>query len=391
MICIGIDVAKDKHDCYMINTEGEVLSDIFTISNNRKGFDLLLKKIQSVSSSDEQIKVGIEATGHYSYNILGFLLDTNLQIFVINPLLTNQYRKSLSLRKTKTDLIDARTIATKLMSDVELKPYTNIAYHNEELKSLTHYRFEKVKERAKLKTSVCRLVNITFPELETLVSTLHQKSIYTLLSKFPSASCIASAHLTTLTNLLLEASHGRHGKSKAEEIREKARASIGTSTPAKILELKHSIRAIQELSMEIQEIEAAIQNIMDEISSPMMSIPGVNYTLASMIVAEIGDFKNSESPDKILAYAGLSPTTYQSGKKESTHVKMEKRGSKYLRYTLFNATKHICRWDKKFSEYLAKKRSEGKHYYVALSHAAKKLVQLIYAPVKTQQSYCTAS
>ena len=154
MVCVGIDVAKDKHDCFILNSDGEVLADVFTIANNREGFETLLQRIQSCTCPSDKIKVGLEATGHYSYNILGFLLDCGLPTFVINPLLTNLFRKSTSLRRTKTDRIDARTIATMLMSDVDLKSYTDTAYHNEELKSLTRYRFDKVSERAKLKQSV---------------------------------------------------------------------------------------------------------------------------------------------------------------------------------------------------------------------------------------------
>ena len=121
MICVGIDVAKDKHDCFILSSEGEVLADVFTIPNNADGFEILLHTIQSVACHSDKIKVGLEATGHYSYNILGFLLNNGLPTYVINPLHTNLYRKSLTLRKTKTDRIDARTIATMLMSDVDLK------------------------------------------------------------------------------------------------------------------------------------------------------------------------------------------------------------------------------------------------------------------------------
>ena len=85
-----------------------------------------------------------------------------------------------------------------LMSDVDLKSYTDTAYHNEELKSLTRYRFDKVRQRAKLKQSVSRLVNILFPELETIVPTLHMASVYALLSEFPGAQQIADTHLTHL-------------------------------------------------------------------------------------------------------------------------------------------------------------------------------------------------
>ena len=392
MIYVGIDVAKDKHDCFIANSEGEILFKSFTIPNNREGFETLFQRIESVSDDLTKVKVGLEATGHYSYNLLGFLLDKGLATFVINPLHTNLYRKSLSLRKTKTDKVDSRTIATMMMSDMNLKSYSDTSYHNEELKSLTRYRFDKVKERAKLKTSVSRLVNILFPELETLVPQIHMASVYALLSEFPGASHVASAHLTRLTNLLSEASKGRYNKDTAVLFREVARKSIGSVMPAKSLELKHTIKLIQELTIEIDEVEAEIKRIMDqEIHSPILTIPGISYRMGAMIIAEIGDFSRFDSADKLLAYAGMSPSTYQSGQLDNCYAHMEKRGSRYLRYALYNATKYVCYWDESFSAYLAKKRAEGKHYNVALSHATKKLIRLIYAMEKSGQSYNKAA
>ena len=387
MIYVGIDVAKDKHDCFITNSDGEVLFPVFTIQNNRDGFDDLFAKIHSISPDVSNIKVGLEATGHYSYNLLGYLIDKGLTTFVINPLHTNLYRKSLSLRKTKTDKVDARTIALMLMSDVNLKSYSDTSYHNEDLKSLTRYRFDKVQERAQLKQSVSRLVTILFPELEKLVPTLHIASVYALLSELPSAGTIASCHLTHLTKLLENASKGRYSREKAIEIRNAARASIGSNMPAKSLELKHTLRLIRELDSEIAEIESEIKRIMDEIHSPILTIPGIGYRMGAMILAEIGDFSRFDSPDKILAYAGASPSTYQSGQLESSYSHMEKRGSRYLRYALINTAKYVCHWDKTFGAYLQKKISEGKHYNVAITHATKKLVRLIYAMEKSGKSY----
>ena len=391
MIYVGIDVAKDKHDCFIINSDGEVLFRAFSIANNRNGFNDLYQKIESVMEDVTKVKVGLEATGHYSYNLLGYLIDKGLPTYVINPLHTNLYRKSLSLRQTKTDKVDARTIASMLMSDVNLKSYSDISYHNEELKSLTRYRFDKVKERAKLKSSVSRLVCILFPELEKLVSTLHMASVYAMLSEFPGAKQVADAHLTRLTNLLSESSKGRYGKETAIAFRNAARTSIGSNMPAKSLELKHTIKLIRELTSDIDEIEHEIKLIMDEINSPILSIPGINYRMGAMIIAEIGDFNRFDSPDKILAYAGLSPSTYQSGQLDGAYSHMEKRGSRYLRYALYNAAKYVCHWDPTFAEYLAKKRAEGKHYNVAISHAVKKLVRVIYHLEKTNQQYIKAA
>jgi len=389
MVCVGIDVAKDKHDCFILSSEGEALADVFTIENNRDGFDALLQRIRSCTRPQDKIKVGLEATGHYSYNILGFLLDKGLATYVINPLHTNLYRKSLSLRQTKTDRIDARTIAAMLMSDVDLKSYTNISYHNEELKSLTRYRFDKVSERAKLKQSVSRLVVILFPELEKLVSSLHSVSVYTMLSEFPGAKQIAEAHLTHFKAVLSEASKGRYDREKAVAIRDAARRSVGSVMPAKSLELRHTIRLIRELDKEIEEVESEIFAILDSMHSPITTIPGIGPRMGAMILAEVGDFSRFDSPDKLLAYAGLSPSTHQSGKLNATgaYAHMEKRGSRYLRYALINATKYVCMWEPSFKVYLARKRAEGKHYNVAISHAAKKLVRLIFAMQKSGKSY----
>ena len=350
-------------------------------------FNELYQKIESVMGDITKVKVGLEATGHYGYNLLGYLIDKGLPTYVINPLHTNLYRKSLSLGQTKTDNVDARTIASMLMSDVNLKSYSETSYHNEELKSLTRYRFDKVIERAKLKSSISRLVCILFPELEKLVPTLHMASVYAMLSEFPGAKQVANAHLTKLTNLLSESSKGRYGKETAIAFRNAARTSIGSNMSAKSLELKHTISLIQELSSEIDEIENEIKSIMDEINSPILSIPGINYRMGAMIIAEIGDFNRFNSPDKILAYAGFSPSTYQSGQLDGAYSHIEKRGSRYLRYALYNAAKYVCIWDPTFAEYLATKRAEGKHYNVAISHAVKKLVRVIYHLEKSNQKY----
>ncbi len=246
-----------------------------------------------------------------------------------------------------------------IMSDMNLKPYLYTSYHNEELKSLTRYRFDKVKERAKLKCSVSRLVCILFSEFEKLVHTLHMASVYALLFEFPSADAVATAHLTRLSNLLSVSSKGRYGKDTAIRFREAARSSISSHMPAKSLELKHTIKRIMD----------------EEIHSPIITIPGISYRMGA------------NSADKILAYAGMSPSTYQSGQLDNCYSHTEKRGSRYLRYALYNAAKYVCHWDESFGTYLAKKRAEGKHYNVALSNATKKLVRTIYAMEKSGQTY----
>ena len=317
MIYVGIDVAKDKHDCFALDSNGEILIEKLTITNNLDGFETLYISLMNFSNSLDNIKVGLEATGHYSNNILNFLTEKGFNIYLINPLQTNLYVKGQSLRKTKTDKLDAHIIATMLISD-NLKPYIPVSYHISELKSLTRHRF--------------RLV-------------------------------------------------------KAIEIREIARKSIGTPSESVAFELKQTINIIQFLQKQIDDIDKRIKEILKEIDTPILSILGISFKLAGSILGEIGDISKFDSPSKLLSFAGLAPSMYQSGKFFSTHSVMVKRGSKYLRFSLMNASRMVCMNDAVFNNFKNKKMSEGKHYMVTMGHVAKKLVRVIYYLLKTNNKY----
>lgn len=385
MIFVSIDVSKDKHDCLILNSNGEVLVKPFTIPNNFEGFSQLYSKIL-LYSDNQGIKIGLEFTGHYSNNLSEFLFNKNLPIFIINPLHTSLYKKSQSLRKTKTDKVDVFSIASMLMTQ-KLSPYIPPSYHIKELKALTRYRFNLVNNCSKLKTSFSRLMVILFPELESIVNELQANSVYQLMSVFPSAKDISVAHITRLTNILKNNSKGHYRRDKAIEIRNAARNSIGTYDAIKSLELQQTLQHIRLLQKHISCIECKIKEIITLIDSPLVTIPGISYITAAMIHAEIGDFSTFSSAGKILAFAGMEPSIYQSGQYTSNHAKMVKRGSKYLRFALYTAAKNVSKWDPTFSCYMSKKRAEGKPYNVALSHVAKKLTRVIYSLELNHQPY----
>jgi len=375
MIYIGIDVAKDKHDCFIVDSNGEIVREVFTIKNNLDGFKTLLNAIPS--STNEDIRIGLEATGHYSINLIRFLSDNQLPLVIFNPLQTNLFRKAHTLRKTKTDKTDAKLIAL-MLGYSDFKPHSNISYHLSELKSLTRHRSRIKEQSSKLKISLCRIIDIMFPELPSVVHSLNQKSTYSLLQEFPSVSSIANAHLTKLTNVLRTSSKGKYGKAKAKEIRDVAKNSIGTNSPALSFELSQTLRLITLLSSEIKVIEDEIKALMNKMQSPILSIPGISYTLGSIILAEIGNINRFNTPSQLLAFAGLDPSTYESGKFKATNTRMVKRGSPYLRWALLEAARLIAMRDQTFKNYYHKKKSEGKHHFVARSHTAKKLVRVLF-------------
>lgn len=392
MIYIGIDVAKDKHDCCIIDSDGVILNDSLRISNSHEGFELLYSSILSVLPDKDisNVKIGLESTGHYSTNIQNFLYAKGFKLYILNPLATNLFRKAQTLRKTKTDKTDALVIAKMLFSD-DTKSYSPVSYQIQELKSLTRHRYRLIGYRSKLKISINRLIEIIFPELPKHVWSIHQYSSYALLSELPNPKEISNCNLTKLTNLLYNSTRGKYGRDKAIEIKEAASKSIGTSTRSLSFELQQTIRLIQSVQTEIDVLDNQIKEVVIDINSPIMTIPGISYTLASIILAEIGDINKFTTPSKLLAFAGLDPSTYQSGKYNATHTPMVKRGSTYLRWAILTASRTVSMRDSTFSDYLTKKRSEGKHYYIAMSHVAKKLIRVIFYLLKTNTAFIPQS
>lgn len=384
MVCVGIDVAKSKHDCCILNSDGEVLKDVFTFPNTADGFDMLYQAITDIvpASDFQHVRVGLEATGHYSVNLVAFIRSRGLEPVIFNPLAINLFRKAQTLRKTKTDKTDARFIAAMLLSQPS-SPCAPVSYHISELKVLTRSRSRLVSQRSRLKTSLSRLIDVIFPELPGIVWSCNQKSVHALLLEFPNPAAIAVCHLTRLTNILLKGSHGKYGRAKALEFKALAACSIGSNSPAMAFELQQTIRLILNVQQEIGLLDRQIRLAVDELASPLLTIPGISYTLAAIILAEIGDVARFESPAKLLAFAGMEPSTYQSGKFNASHTPMVKRGSTYLRWALLQAARLVSMRDKCFHDFLLKKRAEGKHFNVALTHVGKKLVRVIFHMLET--------
>jgi transposase len=384
---VGIDVAKDEHYCVIVNEEKKLVCPGFSFPNSAAGFSTLVEKIAAIEPDPTKIKVGLEATGHYSHNLLGFLLEKRFPAILLNPLQTKLYRNSLSLRKAKTDKIDAEVIADLLKDHKYLKTYSETSYHITELKSLTRFRFKLVAERGRLKADVKRFLVILFPELEKLVYDIHSASIYAMLKEMPGTDMIARCNLKHLTSLLSKASRGAISADKAAAIREAARTSIGRQSSTIAFQLTLTLQQIELYNKQIEEVEKNIQTYMETVKPPLLSIPGLGFQMAAVLLAEIGDFLRFDSPSRIMAFAGLCPSTNDSGKVEDNHGHLEKRGSCYLRYALLHAARCVSQWDETFKKYMAKKQAEGKHYCVALVHVAKKLTRVVYALMKTGKQY----
>lgn len=369
MVYIGIDIAKFKHFASVVSSDGKVIVKPFPFENSRQGFMKLIEEIENF----HDCLIGLESTGHYAENLIQFLYERNYSIAVINPIQTDSLRDS-NIRKTKTDKIDTMLIVQCLM----LKKYSLVSSKNIDmikLKRLSRFRMEMIQQQTRIKTQLTGCLDIVFPELSRFFKgNLHLKVAYALLEKYPSAKAIRSARIDGLTNLLLHNSHGRYNQAKALELKNLAKQSVGLDNPAIELQIQYLIKQLHLYQKQIQDINISIMTLMEIINSPILTIPGIGYTLGAIIISEIDNIKKFSNPSKLLAFAGLDPVVKQSGNFQASSMKISKRGSTYLRYAIYRVAFLIIYNNETFHNYYLDKRSQGKNHKVALGHVCVRII-----------------
>lgn len=284
-----------------------------------------------------------------------------------------------NIRKTKTDKVDTYIICKTLMMQDHLRFVSFYDLDLMDLKALGRFRQKTMKQRTRLKIQLTSYLDEVFPELQYFFkSGLHQKSVYALLKEAPTPETIASMHMTHLAHLLKSTSHGHFDKETAQQLRVLAKKSVGASDSALSIQVTHTISQIELLDSQLEKVEAEMTEIMKFNDSVIMTIPGIGYINGGMILGEIGDIHRFSNSNKLLAYAGLDPSVYQSGNFHATKTRMSKRGSKVLRYALINAAHNVVKNNSTFKAYYDAKMAEGRTHYNALGHCAGKLVRVIW-------------
>ena len=376
MIYVGIDIAKLNHFASALSADGEVLIEPFKFTNDGDGFQMLVSKLDSFDK--DSIIIGLESTAHYGDNLVRYLVAGYYKVCVINPIKTSSLRKN-NIRKTKTDKVDTYLIAKTLMMQDSFRFVTFFDLDLMDLKTLGRFRQKTIKQRTRLKIQLTSYVDQVFPELQYFFkSGLHQKAVYALLKEAPTPHDIASMHMTHLSHLLEVASHGHFKKEQAKELRVLAQKSVGANDSALSIQITHTIAQIELLDSQLERVEAEMTDIMKFNNSVIMTIPGIGYINGGMILGEIGNIHRFSNPNKLLAFAGLDPTVYQSGNYIAKRTRMSKRGSRVLRYALVNAAHNVVKNNATFKAYYDTKMAEGRTHYNALGHCAGKLVRVIW-------------
>ncbi|MBF1043786.1 MAG: IS110 family transposase [Peptostreptococcus sp.] len=387
MFYIGIDIAKKNHEASIIDSSGKSLSKSISFPNSTKGIEKFNNFIAEFGVTTNNCIVGMEATGHYWISLFSYIVDLGFTCYVINPIQSDAFRK-MYVRQTKNDSVDSFIIA-QIMRFGEFS-ISNFSDENTfALRNLTRYRFALVDECSDWKRKLVAILDQVFPEYSSLFSNIYGVSSKELLSKYPLPEDMLSIPAEELGNLLYECSKGRLGINKAEEIQSRARETFGIKFAKRSFsfQIKQIISQISFLEEQLKEIEIEISYLLEDICPIITTITGIGSVLGASIVSEIGNISRFERANQLVAYAGLDTRIKQSGDFSATNTKLSKRGSPYLRRSIWLAATVAAFKDPALSIYYQGLRARGKAHGTAIGAVARKLTNIIFAVLRDQKPY----
>ena len=379
---MGIDISKYKHDCFVMSDFGEIINEGFSFANNAEGFEKLEQELNLCGKGN--VRIGLEATGNYGLNLKLFLEKIGFDFMEINPVLIKEHIKSTTLRRTKTDKLDAKAIAGYLLSK-EYRPHQTEFYNEFALKQLTRFRSRLISIRSSYLVRMTNVLDCIFPEFKPLFGNKFSVTSLYILAHYPTPQAIANMNACSY-DILRRNSRGRFSMDKFVTLKALEKNTVGVYNKCYGSQLETLLDLHSQIDCKINEIETEITQIINELNPPTLSIKGIGEISAAVIISEFGDISRFENPNKMLSFAGLEPGYFQSGTQEH-NGHMVKRGSPHLRSTLLNCCRALRLHNEIFAVYYRKKVSEGKPESVALSHMAKKLIRLIFALETTGQPF----
>lgn len=384
---IGLDISKYKHDCFIMNENGESIKDPFSFDNNAEGFNTFLNVLKDLDPKIEK-RIGFESTGHYGSNLKLFLEKNGYSFKEYNPLLVHRHFNSQTLRRTKTDKIDCGKMAIYIQSQIDFKPDPNSYYHLECLKSLCRLRTSLVDERSLQLVRLTNILDKIFPEFKPQFKKngLNSASAMYLLENYVKNNKMSSFTRASYSKMKSELKNPIN-YSKVVKLKELAKSTVGNWNEILAYELELILEIFKDLDNKISDIESKIENEYSNLKCHIHTIKGISNIKAASILSEIISFDRFSNPNQILAYAGLEPSKSDSGTVQNSKGRMVKHGSPHLRRYLMDTAGNILVHNPVLYDYYLKKRSEGKSHNVALSHVAKRLVRIIFYLEKNGEDF----
>ncbi|WBB05791.1 IS110 family transposase [Streptococcus alactolyticus] len=336
----GIDVSKASSEVAIV-INGEKIHG-YTMPNDAIGFTRLLDDLKTVQKPE----IIFEARGVYSHRLQAFLEENGYTYTRLNPL---EAKKQLdSLRVRKTDKIDAETLAISQFV-LNRKPTYIQEEVYQELRDLSRFYQNLTEDIVRTKNRLHKVLQVTFPEMENILSTPTREQYWNLVMTFPYKDFVLELSKDELLEGIRQSTSKRISDKRVAYLAQKLAALANQSYCAvkKNSPILEEIRYYAKELLRLSEQRQAVLEQMVELAQPLpeyeilLSIPGIAETTATSMIGELGDIRRFQSANQINAFIGIDLRHYESGNflvKE--HI--TKRGNPYARKILFKCIHNIA-------------------------------------------------
>lgn len=395
---IGIDVSKGESEGFIFLERNNPLGKSFRFLHTYDGIQNLISRLQEVESlTKRKPAIVLESTGHYHLGLVAVLQKQEYEIIILNPLIPQRARKS-KLRKVKTDAEDAKHLA-ELYYKEELKPAPLKQNKQVELRFLSRQHEMITHAYVQTQLNFQSILDQLFPLYSNLFGQLFSKTALLVLRKYPTPEQVLLSDLEEITRTISSSCNRSNpwAIKKTEALVTAAKNSLmmNTSNQSQIIALRLMIDLLMEYQTHLSHLEKEIQATVTTMEdyNLLCSIPGIGHKLAATIIAEIGDVNTFDHAKKLVAFAGIDPSVFSSGKFTATRNRITKRGSTRLRRALYLAVLCGIRGaarNTRIRAFYDKKRLEGKPHRVALIACTNKLLHIIFAMLSRSVPYCSS-
>jgi transposase len=382
----GIDMAKQKHVACIVDQDGRYLLRPKSIRNDADGYQQILNCLKQ-SGRTKSILTGMEATGHYWYSLHDFLTRQGYVVAVLNPIQTAQQAKQ-AIRKCKTDKYDAFHIANLLRTG-QYKAAVVPGEFAMTCRQITRLRYRIVKQAAMIKQLVNSRLHPVWPEYEGLFSNKFGTTSMKLLQTASTPKELMELDPDDLGELIRKASRGRFGPAHTQKILQSAKNSVGMqrghygiSTGIKFL-----LEQIAALEPVRKKLDVEIEKLAAKLPEYLFTLPGATELTIVSLYGEVDPIETFKRPSQLTAFAGLDPKVFQSGQYDAPHRHVSKRGSPYLRRTLWQmAYRAVCN-EGDLRDFWRRKHRQNKHHLVSVTAAANKLCHIVWRIMTDRRDY----
>ena len=382
----GIDIAKRRHVACIVERDGRYILRPKSFNNDAEGFQKILNSLKQTGRSTS-VLVGMEATGHYWYALHDFLVAQGYTVVVLNPIQTSQQAKQ-GIRKCKTDKSDAFHVATLLRTH-QYKPAIVPGELAMTCRQLTRLRYRMVRQGALIKQLVNSRLYPLWPEYETFFADHLCSTSRTLLKAATSPQELLALDTKDLSELIQKASRGKLGPVLAQRIRQTATHSVGVQRGryGRSACIRILIEYLDAVGPIRKKLEAQIEDLAHQLPPYLETLPGATPLTLVSLYGEVDPIEAFTGPSQLVAFAGLDPKVFQTGQYDAPRRHVSKRGSPYLRRTLWQMAHRAVCTEGELRDYWRKKRRQNKHHLVAVTAAASKLTRIVWRIMTDRRHY----